>query len=519
MSLAFKDASAPVAQGLGLLLLNISLGLGTFIQVLDISIANVALPYIAGNLGVSPNEGTWVITSFAVSNAIVLPLTGWLSDYFGRVRLFVYSVLLFSLASFFCGFSYNLGMLVFFRVLQGAVAGSLIPLSQSLILLSNPHEKQGQALGFWAMTVVIAPILGPIIGGYLTDTFSWPWIFYINIPIGIFVAFVVWHMLKGHESDIVRHPIDWIGLSLLALGLACLQLMLDSGQGLGWFDSHEIVALGVIAFVALSYFALWTFYQKHPIVDFSFLKERNFALGTLGLSISFLLFFGSTVTLPLWLQTEQGYTAFWAGVAVAPIGIIPFLFSARVGAYLKYLNLRYVASLSLLIFAANFFYVSSFTPQVSLETVMWARFLQGFGLVIFLMPLLQITLANVPKERYASATGLVTFLRILIGSGLGLSLALKLWNDRANFHERRLLETLRDSRLGMIPTPFDSMGADDMLSPIAEALISRQVEQQAYTMAINDIFWLAAWIYIFLSPLPLFCHPPRKAIEVEPAIE
>ena len=342
-------------KGWQLWLLNIALGLGTFIQILDTSIANVAIPYIAGNLSVSADEGTWVITSFSASNAVVLPLTGWLSDYFGRVRLFVWSVLLFALISFLCGLSTSLTMLVFLRVIQGAVAGSLIPLSQSLMMASNPVEKQGAALGFWGMIVIVAPILGPVIGGYLTDVYSWPWIFYINVPIGLLSASITWFLLKDKESKIVRLPIDWVGLFLLSLGVACLQIMLDKGKDLDWFESNVIIILTLVSAISLTYFGIWTYFQKHPIVDFSFFKNRNFAVGTICITVGFLIYFGSTVTLPLWLQTEQNYTAYWAGVAVAPVGIIPVLLSTTIGKNMYRFDLRMVAALSFVFFAIAFF--------------------------------------------------------------------------------------------------------------------------------------------------------------------
>ncbi|WP_428419025.1 DHA2 family efflux MFS transporter permease subunit [Parachlamydia sp.] len=323
-----------------LLLLNIALGLGTFIQILDTSIANVSIPYIAGSLAVSANDGTWVITSFAASNAIVLPLTGWLSDYFGRVRLFVYSVFLFSLTSFMCGLATDLTMLVIFRVLQGAVAGSLIPLSQSLIVTNNPPEKRGAALGFWAMVVVVAPVVGPILGGYLTEEYSWPWIFYINVPIGILSGVIVALLLSDRESDIVRNPIDWVGLFFLTVGVACLQVMLDKGEDFDWFDSNAIRILGIISAIGISYFIIWTYYQPFPIVSFKFFADRNFTIGTIVTTLGFLAFFSSTVVIPLWLQTVQGYTAYRAGLAVAPIGIFPVLLSFFVGQYLQILDLR-----------------------------------------------------------------------------------------------------------------------------------------------------------------------------------
>ena len=237
-------------------------------------------------------------------------------------------------------------MLVFFRVLQGAVAGSLIPLSQSLLMANNPAEKQGSALGFWGMIVIVAPIVGPILGGYIPDVYTWPWIFYINVPIGLISAFTVWYFLRDKESQLKRDPIDWVGIILLAIGVGCLQVMLDKGKDLDWFESNIIISLTIASAIALSYFAIWTYYQPFPVVDFSFFKNNNFVFGTVAITVGYLFYFGSTVVTPLWLQTEQNYTPFWAGVAVAPVGIVPFFLSTTIGNNLQRLDLRIFAALS-----------------------------------------------------------------------------------------------------------------------------------------------------------------------------
>ncbi len=506
--------------GARLLLLNIALGLGTFIQVLDTSIANVAVPYIAGNLSVSADEGTWVITSFAVSNAIVLPLTGWLSDYFGRVRLFVYSLVLFAIMSFLCGFAGSLRELVFYRVLQGAVAGSLIPLSQSLMISSNPEDKQGMALGFWAAVVIVAPVAGPILGGYLTYVYSWPWIFYINVPIGLFSALVVWIVLRKKESQIIRNPIDWWGLALLTIGVGALQVMLDKGKDLDWFESNVIISLTIVSVLALAYFAIWNHFQKYKIVDFSFFKMRNYAVGTFCITIGYMLFFGSTVTVPLWLQTQQGYTAYWAGIAIAPIGIIPLLFSPLLGKYLKMFDLRYVICCSFLLFAFGYFYQASFTTQTSLFEVMLARFYQGFGLLLFFLPLVQLSLGGIPKERYASAAGLFNFIRILVGSGFGTSLAMEAWYRFSIFHHGRLSEAITIYR-PLVTHFYETLGniSPNFAPPIVNNIIEMQLQQQAFMLSTNDLSWMAAWSFIILAPLPLFCckrvkfrHPESRSI-------
>jgi MFS transporter, DHA2 family, multidrug resistance protein len=511
--------NAQYEKGFRLILLNVALGLGTFIQILDTSIANVAIPYIAGNLSVSTDQGTWVITSFAASNAIVLPLTGWLADYFGRVRLFVWSVILFAITSFFCGFSSSLTMLVFFRVLQGAVAGSLIPLSQSLLVINNPPDKQGSALGFWAMIVIGAPVVGPVLGGYITDVYTWPWIFYINVPIGLFSAGVTWYFLKDKESEPIRNPIDWIGIGLLIIGVACLQIMLDKGKDLDWFESNAIIALTIVSAVSLTYFVIWTSFQSFPVVDFSFFKNSNFAFGTVAVTIGFLFYFGSTVITPLWLQTEQNYTPFWAGVAVAPVGIVPFLLSTTIGKNLHRMDLRIFVAISFFIFALSFFYQSNFTTEVSLEVVMLARFLQGFGVAVFFLPLVQLSLGEIPRQRYASASGLFNFVRILFGSGFGTSLSIYLWSRLEIFHHARLTEALTIyspltqqfyRQLGSYSPTFNN--------GVINRVLDSMVEQQAFMLSTNDICWLAAWSFLAMIPMIfIFCKPVAVAAEQMPA--
>ncbi len=492
-------------KGWKLALLNIGIGLGTFIQILDSSIANVAVPYIAGNLSVSPDEGTWVITSFAASNAIVLPLTGWLSNYFGSVRLFVWSVLLFSLVSFLCGLSTTLTMLVVLRVIQGAVAGCLIPLSQNLIVQHNPKDKQGGALGFWATVVVAAPILGPIIGGYLTYVYSWPWIFYINVPIGILAAFIVWFFLQDRESPIVRDPIDWVGLFLLALSVGSLQIMLDKGQDLDWFDSKVIIGLTLVSVISFSYFIIWNYYQKYPIVDFSFFKNRNFTIGTIAITLGFLVYFGSTVTVPLWLQTQMGYTALLAGIAIAPVGIAPFLFSTTIGNNLYRFDIRWVITLCFVILSASFFYQANFTTAIDLKTIMLARLFQGFGIALFFLPILQLSFADLPKEKYASASGLYHFIRILIGSGFGTSLSIYLWWRRARFSYSRLSEQINDGRevINQFYRQMQALGPQ-FDKDVINGIVDMQVEREAYMLSTNDLSWLSAFALLCIIPFLYF---------------
>jgi DHA2 family multidrug resistance protein len=298
----------------------LALSAATFMNVLDTSIANVSLPAIAGDLGVSPNQGTWVITSFGVANAIAVPLTGWLSQRFGQVRLFTASVMLFVLTSWLCGLAPNMTTLIFLRVLQGLVAGPMIPLSQALLLSSYPKALAGLAMALWSMTTLVAPVMGPLLGGWITDNISWPWIFYINIPVGFGAAFITWSIFRKRESPTKKLPIDSVGLALLVVWIGSLQIMLDKGQELDWFHSGEVIALGIVALVGLIAFVIWELTEEHPVVDLTLFKRRNFWAGALALSVGYGLFFGNVVLLPLWLQQYMGYTATQAGMVLAPVG-------------------------------------------------------------------------------------------------------------------------------------------------------------------------------------------------------
>ncbi len=289
-------------------LFTVAVAFSTFMEVLDTSIANVAVPTISGNLGVSANNGTWVISSYGLAAAIIVPLTGWIAKRFGEVRTFCWSVLLFTIASALCGFATSLPMLVGFRFLQGLVSGPMVPLSQTLLLSNYPPQKRGMAMALWAMTVVVAPIFGPLLGGYITDNWSWPWIFYINAPIGILSAIVTYSLLRKHETPTDKQPIDLVGLILMVLGIGSLQLLLDNGNDLDWFNSATIVMLGIIAVVALTFLLIWELTDEHPIVDLSLFKGRNFGCGVIAMGLGYMSFFAMTVLFPLWLQTVMGYT-------------------------------------------------------------------------------------------------------------------------------------------------------------------------------------------------------------------
>ena len=479
-------------------------------QVLDTSIANVSLPAISGDLAVSPNQGTWVITSFAVSNAISLALTGWLSRRVGQVKLFALSTFLFTLASWLCGLAPNLPLLIAARVLQGAVAGPMIPLSQSLLLANYPNNKKGLALSLWSVTVMVAPIMGPIMGGWITDNISWPWIFYINIPVGIFSAFLTWQLLRKRESEMVSKPVDKIGLFLLVLGIGALQIMLDKGNDLDWFESNQILILAIISIVALTFLIAWELTADHPIIDLHLFGNRNFLVGSTTLSIGYLIFFGSIVILPLWLQTQMGFTATWAGLAAAPVGMLSILITPFVGKNMHKLDLRIWASISFAVFAGVSYWNSHFNTDVTFMQLAIPRLIMGIGVSVFFVPLMSLTLSDIPPHLLASAAGLSNFIRILGGS-FGTSLSITLWDRRAAYHHELLAERVTEYS----PVTNDSItnlgGLEQSISS-GYAILERSMQQQAVMLATNDIFWISGLLFAVLMMMVWFARPKPQEI-------
>lgn len=500
--------------GTALVLGTISLSLATFMNVLDSSIANVSLPAIAGDLGVSPVQGTWVITSFGVANAISVPLTGWLTQRFGAVRLFTTSVLLFVLASWLCGFAHSLEMLVAARVFQGLVAGPMIPLSQTLLLSSYPKHKAGTALALWGMTTLVAPVVGPLLGGWITDNVTWPWIFYINVPVGLFAAGLTWSIYRTRETPTKKLPIDTIGLALLVLWVGSLQVMLDKGKELDWFESNQIIALAVIAVVGLAVFIVWELTDKHPVVDLRLFARRNFLFGASVLSIAYGLFFGNVVLLPLWLQQHMGYTATAAGFALAPVGVLAILLSPVVGKKVSVWDPRMMASFAFVMFAIVLWMRSVFTTDTDLGTIMIPTILQGGALAFFFIPLTTLTLSGITPERIAAAAGLSNFVRITAGA-MGTSISTTLWENRAALHHHHLAERLS---LGdpAETAALDTLQRQGFSHDQALAYLNRLVDQQAFTRAADDIFLASAVLFVVLIAFVwLTKRPPKMGAPVD----
>ncbi|ALT77223.1 DHA2 family efflux MFS transporter permease subunit [Paucibacter sp. KCTC 42545] len=495
-------------KGSALVLGTIALSLATFMNVLDSSIANVSLPAISGDLGVSPVQGTWVITSFGVANAISVPLTGWLTQRFGAVRLFTTSVLLFVLASWLCGFAHSLEMLVACRVLQGLVAGPMIPLSQTLLLASYSRARAGTALALWGMTTLVAPVVGPLLGGWITDNVSWPWIFYINVPVGLFAAFLTWSIYRERETAIKKLPIDGVGLALLVIWVGALQIMLDKGKELDWFASGEIQILAVAAAVGFAFFVVWELTDKHPVVDLRLFARRNFVFGAATLSVAYGLFFGNVVLLPLWLQQYMGYTATDAGMALAPVGVLAILLSPVAGKNVARFDPRWMASFAFVMFAVVLGMRSNFTTQTDFATIMIPTILQGAALAFFFIPLTTLTLSGITPDRLPAAAGLSNFVRITAGA-MGTSIATTLWESRATLHHHHMVEQLS---LGN-PVAGETLGklmAGGLSETQALAQINRLIDQQAFTRAADDIFLASAMIFVLLiSTIWLTNRPPK----------
>ena len=508
------QAPAPQAptplHGTALLLGTLSLSLATFMNVLDSSIANVSIPAISGDLGVSPGQGTWVITSFGIANAISVPLTGWLTQRFGAVRLFVMSVLLFVLASWLCGFAPSLEMLVFFRVLQGLVAGPMIPLSQTLLLSSYPPAKSGMALALWGMTTLVAPVAGPLLGGWITDHISWPWIFYINVPVGLLAAAMTWGIYRQRETPTRQLPIDAIGLTLLVVWVGALQLMLDKGKELDWFASSEIVAYAVVAAVGLAVFVVWELTDAHPVVDLRLFRKRNFSFGSLTMSIAYGLFFGNVVLLPLWLQQWMGYTATAAGLALAPVGLLAILLTPLIGKKVGVWDPRRIATLAFVMFALVLWLRSQFTTQTDMLHILVPTLMQGAAMAMFFIPLTTLTLVGIEPARIPSAAGLSNFTRITAGA-MGTSISTTLWDNRAALHHAHLTEQLVQGQ-GVFAQTLQNLQAAGLSPAQALLQINRLIDQQAYTRAADDIFLGSATVFLLLiATIWLTERPARHA--------
>jgi len=509
MDASTNTASPPPLSGGKLVLATLAVALATFMNVLDSSIANVAIPTISGNLGVSVDEGTWVITLFSAANAVAIPLTGWLTQRVGQIKLFVGAILLFVLSSWLCGIAPNLVVLLAARVLQGAVAGPLIPLSQAILLASYPKAKSSTALALWSMTATVGPIAGPALGGWITDSYSWSWIFYINIPVGLFAAAVTWMIYHKRETPARRLPIDKIGLLSLIAWVATLQIMLDKGKDLDWFNSPVICALAVVAGISFVFFLIWELTEKAPIVDLRLFAVHNFRGGTIAISVAYAVFFSNLVILPQWIQGYLNYRSVDAGLVTAPLGIFAVLLAPVMARIMPKSDARILATLAFVGYAIVFFMRSNYTTGVDVWTLILPTLLQGIPTALFFVPLTAIILSGLPPERIPAAAGLSNFVRVFAG-GVGTSLATTGWNNRTILHHSQLMEQASVNNplfTGAVDSLHSTLGGN---SSQALAFFERSLNAQAAMLGLNDIFWLSAVIFIVIIPL-IWLTKPVKA--------
>ena len=491
------------------------IAVATFMVVLDITIANVSVATISGDLGVSATQGTWIVTSYAAAQAIAMPLTGWLTRRFGQVRLIVWSVLLFTATSLLCGLAESLETLVLFRVAQGLVAGPMVPVSQSLLLATFGPGGAGLALSVWSMTATLAPISGPIIGGWITEEIAWPWIFYINVPVGLVASGMIWLLYRERETPRQRVPVDLVGLALLVVWVAALQILLDKGKELDWFASTEIVALACVAALGFALFLVWELLDNpHPVVDLHLLRDRDFWTGTATLSVGYAVFFGAIVVLPLWLQQYMGYPQIWAGMMMMPFGLLALALAPVIGRTLHVVDARLVASLGFLVFALVSFMRSEFNLEADWMTIALPMFIQGAANVMFFLPLTALALRGMTPEKMPGATGLQNFLRYM-GGAVGASLAITLWDDRAKLHRAQLSEHLVRGAPNT-EAALEALGAQGLSADQALARLDQSLEAQARMLSTLDLFWLSAWLFLVLAALVWLANPPHSAARMQP---
>jgi DHA2 family multidrug resistance protein len=495
--------------------------LATFMEVLDTSVANVALPHIAGSLSASTDESTWMLTSYLVANAIILPMGGWFSMLIGRKRFYMICVALFTVSSFLCGIAPSLGALIFFRVLQGIGGGALQPVSQAILVESFPREKQGMAMAVYGMGVVVAPVIGPTLGGWITDNYTWRWIFLINIPVGILSLLLTWVLIFDPPYLQRRawgsFKIDYAGFGLLAVGLGALEVVLDEGQKEDWFSSHFIMVFSAITAICLIAVVFWELRQKEPIIDFRVLKDRNYAIATLSMLVLGFVLYASTALMPLFLQTLLGYTAMLSGLVLSPGGLVMVVCLPVVGILVRKYQPRWLVIFGVAVASLGLFRMARFDLQIDYATAAWSRMTQSLGLAFLFVPISATAFAYIPKERTSYATGLFNLARNIGGSS-GIATATTLLARRAQFHQSVLVAHLtpydwryREALAGAAAT-LRSAGSSSYDAGVqAQGMIYGTMVRQANMLAFADAFWVMGALFLLVIPLMFFIKKVRPS--------
>ena len=487
---AAEHADPAPLTGTTLLLAGFMLAIGTFMVVLDMTIANVSVPNIAGGLAVSPSQGTWVITSYSVAEAIMVPLSGWLAQRFGGVRLFVFGIIGFGVCSALCGLAPTLGWLVAFRVMQGLCGGPIMPMSQTLLMRIFPPKQRGQAMGIWSMTIVVAPIAGPLLGGTLCDNIGWPWIFFINVPFAAICGLFTWRLLASHETPTERKSVDVVGLGLLIVFVGALQIMLDKGKELDWFGSSFIIALALIGAIGFAAFLIWELTSDNPIVDLRIFRHRGFSSTVITQSLAYGAFFAGIVLVPLWLQTNMGYTATWSGYVAAFGGVLAVVMSPIVPQLMTRIDSRALIAFGVLWMGGVALFRSTMAINADYWILVLPFFVQGLAMPFFFIPTSQLALSSVLPREVASAAGLSNFLRTM-AAAIATSLVTTQWEDAAAGNHVDLVGKLNS------PESFtDTLTAGGMSAAQALAQLDNLVQGQAVMLATNQMFRLIALVFV-----------------------
>jgi MFS transporter, DHA2 family, multidrug resistance protein len=491
--------------------------LSTFMEVLDTTVVNVSLPHIAGSLSATVDEATWTLTSYLVSNAIILPLTGWLSNFFGRKRMLLLSVTGFTIASFLCGLAPSLPFLIVCRVIQGACGGGLQPISQAVLLESFPPEDRGKAMGFWGLGIVVAPLLGPVLGGWLTDSYSWRWVFYINVPIGL--ASIIMTRMFVFDPPYIRRgssKVDYWGIGMLAVGIGTLQMVLDKGQEKDWFGTSWITALAVVSVVAIAAFIFYELRTAEPVVNLRVFKNRTYSTGVFLMAMLGVGLYGTTVLIPLVLQTLLGYPALRAGIAMAPRGLGSFIAMPLVGLIMTKFDPRKLLTLGMIVCAMTLFQFSRLNLQAGYWDYFWPQFEMGLALGFLFVPLTTTSMAPIPKETMGNATSLFNLVRNLGGS-IGISAVNTIQVRRAQMNVDVLGQHVNPydagsrQMLGALQKMFVSRGGDMVAAAHqARETLFRMVERQASMLAYNTVFRLLGALFLLMIPFIFLMHRPES---------
>ncbi len=489
----------------------VTVTLATFMEVLDTSIANVALPHIAGSLSAGQDESTWVLTSYLVSNAIVLPLSGWLSSIVGRKNFYMGCVALFTISSFMCGLAPNLATLIICRVLQGAGGGGLQPSEQAILADTFPPAKRGMAFAVYGIAVVTAPAIGPTLGGWITDNFTWRWIFFINIPVGILSILLTSRLVQDppylKRRKLRETSIDYVGLGFVALGLGTLQIVLDKGQREDWFESNFIVTLALISAASLIFVIFWEWRHKDPIIDLHLFRDRTFGISNFLMFMLGFALLGSTLLLPLFMQTMLGYTAQQAGLALMPGGFTIMLLLPLVGFLLSRYTPRWLLLFGLTVLSLSLFHMTRFDLDIDFHTVAMARVLQAAGMAFLFVPINTAAYAFLPREKNNAASGLMNLARN-IGGSVGISVVTTMLDRRTQLHLTNLagnLSLTNPALRAMIQGASNAMRAHGASAANATqqayALIQGTVERQATMLAYIDCFWFLGVAILLMVPM------------------